>query len=189
MRKYLIPTLFLFCSCATTLKPYKKVLNDKFRNAQKRELLAQAANQEFPEYVSDTQQVSVVIDSSEVNLLNDAYNALMDDYLKHLDKDTSQTASHEPQSIIIEKIRQLKPATITKTVTKEIKVRDGAWAEVKQGEVNACREELRLMTFQKDELKTKNGNKAKIITYMGIAWIVTLLLIIWKPRIPNPFKM
>ena len=188
MRKLLIPTLFLFCSCATTLKPYKKVLNDKFRNAQKRELLAKAANEEFPEYVGDTVLSNVTIDSSEVLRLNDAFNDLLDDYVKHLENDPAQDVVYLPDTVILEKIKKLKPATITKTVTKEIKVRDGAWAEVKQMEVNTCREELRLMTFQKDEFKTKNGNKVKIITYMGIGWLILLALVIWKPHIPRlPF--
>jgi hypothetical protein len=192
MRKHLIPTLFLICCVGCSpLRHYKKVALDPFRSAQERELLAKAANEEFPEYISDTQQVSIVVDSTEVQRLNEAYNALVDEFVKHQESDTVQ----EPRTIgtsnnaklyaeLLQKMQKLKPATITKTITKEIKVRDGAWAEIKQMEVNTCREELRLMTFQKDELLTKNANKVKIITYMGLAWLALLALVIWKPRIP-----
>jgi hypothetical protein len=186
MRRYLIPTLFLFVACSP-LRHYQKVVNDPFRNAKERALLARAAQQEFPNVSSDTQQVSVVVDSSEVNLLNEEYNHLLDAYLDHLNSDTSQISKREIDTVLIEKIKALKPATITKTITKEIKVRDGVWAEVKQNEVSTCREELRLMTFQKDELKTKSNNKSKIILYMGLAWIALLAIVIWKPRIPKIF--
>jgi hypothetical protein len=187
MRKFLIPTLFLICSC-NPLRHYQKVVNDPFRNAKERELLARASLQEFPNVAGDTLQ-SIVYDSTEVNLLNDAYNALLDDYLRHLDKDTTPIAKREIDTVILNKIRNLKPATITKTITKEIKVRDGAWAEVKQNEVNTCREELRLMTFQKDEFKTKVGNQRKIIYYIGGFALLLLVLIVWKPRIGKIFPL
>lgn len=189
MRKLLIPTLFLFIGCSP-LRHYQKVVNDPFRNAKERALLARAAQQEFPNVVGDTTpQVTVTYDSTEVNLLNDAYNALLDDYLKHLDKDSSQITKREIDTVILNKIKKLKPATITKTITKEIKVRDGVWAEVKQNEINTCREELRLMTFQKDEFKTKRDNAVRIIWYVGGFALLLLVLIIWKPRIGKIFPL
>jgi hypothetical protein len=196
MRKHLIPTLFLIsCVACSPLRHYQKVALDPFRSAQERELLAKAANEEFPEYISDTQQVSIVVDSTEVQRLNEAYNALVDEFVKHQEDDTIQ----EPRTIgtsnsaklyaeLLQKMQKLKPATITKTITKEIKVRDGAWAEVKQKEVNVCREELRLMTFQKDELKTKNKNKLKIIYYLGGFLLLLMAIVIWRPHLPRlPF--
>lgn len=186
MRKILIPTLFLLVACSP-LRHYNKVVNDPFRNAKERALLARASQQEFPNVVGDTAQ-TITYDSSQLQRLNEEYNALVDELVKHYDHDdSSQKVNKVFDTIWYEKIRSLKPATITKTITKEVKVRDGVWAEVKQNEINTCREELRLMTFQKDEFKTKRDNIQKILWYMGGAILAMLALIIWKPRIPKLF--
>jgi hypothetical protein len=214
MRKLLlIPTLFFFA--CSPLRHYKKVALDPFRSTQERELLAKAANEEFPEYVSDsTPLVTVEIDSSEVTRLNEAYNALLDDYLGHLEEDTipvtqSLMMTEERLKIppyanrcshvnhvaqfsdsrlngLINGMKQLiqKPAVVTRTVTKEIKVIDGIWKAKKESEVSHCREELRLMTFQKDELKIKVKNKNTIIYTLGGFLFILAALVAWKPRIP-----
>lgn len=196
MRKLLlIPTLFFFA--CSPLRHYKKVALDPFRSAKERELLAKAANEEFPEYISDsTPQVTVEIDSSEVKRLNDAYAALLDDYLGHLENEPKTdtfiyNGGHSVDHYIKlrEAIKALKPATITKTVTKEIKVIDGVWKEKKENEVKACREELRLMTFQKDELLTKKKNQATIIRWMIGVWVLLLAFIVMKPRIGKIFPI
>jgi hypothetical protein len=182
MRKYLIPTLFLFLISCSPLRPYRKVVNDKFRNSAERELLARAAQQEFPAIIGDTPQVTVVWDSTEYNELAKAYDELADELIRKAEE-SSQFANRDT---IIEYItRTLKPATITKTVTKEVKIRDAVWAEVKENEIRQARWENERLRIETGEAKTRAKNRMTIIYFLGGALTFLLLIVVWKPKLPT----
>ncbi len=151
--------ILIFTSC-NPLRHYTKVVNDPFRNEKERELLARASLQEFPP-VSGEPTITVTVDSAGFDELNKEYNKLVEDYAKHIAADTLRGG--EIDTVFLTKIRALKPAVITRTITKQVEVRNTAVENQLQSKINACsRENEQLVSEAKgakdSQKKTRSTN-------------------------------
>lgn len=166
--KYLL-ILLVLCAC-NPLKHYQRVANDPFRNEQERKLLAKASLEEFPPQAVGEPTIRVVVDSTEINRLNEEYNKLVDDYVRHIEADTSKFLD----TVFLTKIRNLKPATITRTVTIEKEVRSTAVENQLQTKINECDRENQTLATQAKKAKDE---KKKARSTMAFLWIISGLLL------------
>jgi hypothetical protein len=191
--RYLIIAL-IFCSC-NPLRHYLKVQNDPFRNEAERSIIARVSLQEFPP-LKDTPTTTVIYDSTAWKELNEQYHILVDDYVRHIEADTPILIdafhiwdSHSIDSFnniarayaikslaeTVKKLKATKPATITKTIVKEVPTRRGEVENQLQNEINNCRRENSELSYQ---AKTATDKQKKTGTTNIWLWVVTGLLTI-----------
>lgn len=201
--KYLIIALLLY-SCSP-LRHYTKVANDPFRNSAERALLARAAQQEFPAIEDTGRVIYTGVDSAEYKALNMAHLQLLDSLIAHYEREDTLSWVPETenppalQSMIdaafnevakVDSLRHIRnflrtyrPPTITRTEVKEVKVRDAAWAELKQQEINACKLENEQLTKRTQIAEEKASNRG------GTQWwLICLCVILGGWHLVNIFK-
>jgi hypothetical protein len=204
--RILIPTLFLLIGC-NPLKHYQKVANDPFRNSAERELLARASSQEFPNTISDTPTVTVHYDSTEYNeLLKKIKGAALGwsgprpleydsagsdptwalDISAYYPRDENVITGTDNRAALDAMIKAaIKPATITKTVTKEVKIRDAVWTELKENEIRQARWENERLRMDLNQANTARKNQRTMIYWISGILLFLLVIVVWKPKIPQ----
>lgn len=163
MRYLLILLIFANCS---PLRHYTKVANDPFRNEAERQLLARASLQEFPP-ITGQPVTTIVYDSTAYKELSAQYNLLVEDYIRHIEKEDS-SGNREADTVFLTRIRALKPATIVKTVTKEIPIRNTAVENQLQTSLNACTRENDGLAIQAKTASDRRKDARKTLTFLYV---------------------
>jgi hypothetical protein len=169
--------ILLFCSCHP-LRHYRHVALDDFRNAAERNLLAKAANEEFPQIRDTPKVIFTGIDSTQYNAVNHAYNVLLDSLIAAYSRDTAgvltaPTGTIDSLRIVRNFLRVYKPPAVIKTEVKEILVRNTAIENQLQTAIDNCRDEAERLADTAEVAKDRQAKTRQTNIWL---WVVCGLL-------------
>lgn len=185
--KWILLFSIVLCAC-NPLRHYQKVALDNFRNIKEKQLLSKACNEEFPLKL-DSPTVTVSIDSAEYNKAVEAYNALLDEYLQHMERDTSKgtvtiidnvrykCTPADSARILRNFLKTYRPAPIVRTIEVKTPVEDSRKVFAVEQKLKTCADENQDLSnsLTKKSNSLKNWKTAGFV--MGGALLLLLVLL------------